>query len=105
MSRARPLSFRRLPDSRSRGIVSIETPVCLPVVLVAFLGVVQPALLSAARIVVHHAANRALRAAVVVLDDDPSRYDDEPRGEVGSSRLDAIRHAAYGPLSTVAASP
>lgn len=102
MSRARSLPPKSSKAGRSRGVVSIETLVCFPIVLVTFLGIVQLSLLYATRLVVQHAANRALRAAVVVLDDEPERYAGEARNRLGPRRLQAIRSAAYGPLGAVA---
>lgn len=54
-----------------------------------FLGMVQMCLMFAGDLVVQHAASRASRAAVVVLDDDPRYYEGASRRSVqtsGSSR-------------------
>lgn len=47
-----------------------------------FMGMVQMALMYAGDLVVQHAATRAARAASVVLDDDPERYDGQRRRAV-----------------------
>ncbi len=70
------------PRADQRGIVYIEMLMALVPVLVTFLGICQLALLYAGQLVVQHAATRAVRAAVVVLDDDPKHYDEAPRGNL-----------------------
>ena len=50
--------------------------------LLTFLGVIQVSLLSVAHLVVRHAAQRGVRSAVVVLEDDPVRYGGSPRGSL-----------------------
>lgn len=100
-----------------------------------FLGGLQLAFLAGARVVVQHAAARAVRTAVVTLDDDPVFYDGgerkrlDPRGEHvpapalverlaklespggrkrrarGDGRFARIRSAAYVPLSVLAPAP
>jgi hypothetical protein len=62
-----------------RGIVSIETLLALLPVLFTFLGVMQLSLFLMGKLVVQHAAGRAVRSAVVVLDDDPKYYDGAKR--------------------------
>lgn len=116
-----------------RGIVSIETLLVIVPVLLAFLGVMQLALIGLSFVVVHHSATRAARAAVVVLDDAPEHYggaergsltqgepakgpdfgltttvpsgtdDEEPRAQ--GARLAAIRQAAYAVLAVLSPPP
>lgn len=62
-------------NSARRGIVMIETLMALLPLLFTFLGVIQVALFLMGKLVVQHAAGRAVRSAVVVLDDDPQYYD------------------------------
>lgn len=113
-----------------RGVVSVETLLTLVPLLLAFLGVVQLALVGLAVVVVEHAATRGARAATVVLDDDPAHYGGAARGSLveGSAdpapdyglpttpgpsdepstpgaRLSAIRHAAYAPLAVLSPAP
>lgn len=65
----------------ARGVVYVEFLIAFTPIFVFFLALVQLSLIGVARIVVQHAAVRGARAAVVVLDDDPARYD-------GAKRLD-----------------
>ena len=71
-----------------------------------FLGTMQLALIFGARFVVQHGANRAARAAVVVLDDDPRYYDGEERNAVGGAQLtagqlsDGLQRMGLGGLRT-----
>jgi hypothetical protein len=55
--------------------------VFLPVFLL-FLAVIELGFIYTGRLVVQHAATRAARAAVVVIDDDPALYGGEQRGRV-----------------------
>ncbi|MGD8858902.1 MAG: TadE/TadG family type IV pilus assembly protein [Myxococcales bacterium] len=59
----------------TRGAVMVETLIAFVPLFILFLGILQLALLAAARLVVSHAAAAGARAAVVVLDDDPRHYD------------------------------
>jgi len=61
------------------GSVSLEMLLAALPVLFTFLGVLQLALFQIAQLVVTHAATRAVRAAVVVLNDAPESYASEPR--------------------------
>ncbi|MCB9666539.1 MAG: pilus assembly protein [Myxococcales bacterium] len=57
-----------------KGVVYVEfLAVFLPVFIMC-LAIIQLALLSAARLIIQHAAIRGARAAVVILDDDPKYY-------------------------------
>lgn len=120
--------------SARRGTIMIEVLMALLPLLLSFLGIVQLALFMMGKMVVQHAVGRAVRSAVVVLDDDPEKYggakrydleDGEPSGDEGllspsaeeddkftsllgtadvqgGARLQAIRQAAYHPLSVLA---
>lgn len=59
--------------------------------LLTFFGVLQLSLFQLAHLVVQHAAFRAARAAVVVLDDDPKYYDGAPAGDLtaGTAETDS----------------
>jgi hypothetical protein len=72
-----------------------------PTVLLLFLGIGQLTLLWGAKLAVKHAASAAVRAAVVVLDDDPRLYGGEARNAVpvGSIRRGEILRAAAGRLT------
>lgn len=124
--------------THDRGAVMAEMLLALPPVLLMFFVVAQSSLLSVGHLVVRHAAQRAARTAIVVLEDDPRRYGGQARGEIrplspppvgvrdalpitsdnntsmeqlaralvdrDASRLNAIRAAAYLPLSLIAPS-
>jgi hypothetical protein len=77
-----PAQARRRLLREQRGVVYLEFLFAIFPVLIAFFGFTQLALIITARIVVQHAATRAARSAVVVLDDDPERYDGAPRGQI-----------------------
>jgi hypothetical protein len=51
-------------------------------VMIFFFGLLQLAMIFSAHLVVRHAAERAARSAVVVLDDDPEHYANTDRGLV-----------------------
>lgn len=117
-----------------RGAAYVEFLIAFLPLFTLFLGMVQWALMGAADLVVQHAASRAVRAAVVVLDDDPDRYDGASRREIdhdgdssggssmaniiglecgggvglpgrsGGPRIAAIRQAAGWPLLAIAPS-
>jgi hypothetical protein len=81
--RLRSHRLRRLRGKRSSsGAIFVEVLVAIIPVLVFFFGLLQLGLLYTARLIVRHAAQRAVRSAVVVLEDDPARFDDTPQGEV-----------------------
>jgi len=76
----RPL--RSIQKRRTRGAIYVEVLVAIIPVLIFFFGLLQLAMLYSARLVVRHAAWRAARSAVVILEDDPARFNEVPRGEV-----------------------
>ncbi|UJR79091.1 TadE/TadG family type IV pilus assembly protein [Sandaracinus amylolyticus] len=61
------------------GAAYVEFLLAFVPILTLFLGLVQIGLLYAGNLVVQHAAHRAVRSAMVVLDDDPRYYEGEPR--------------------------
>jgi len=65
-----------------RGAVYVEFLLVFMPVFLLFLAIVELGFVYAARLVVQHASTRAVRAAVVVLDDDPALYGGAPRGRV-----------------------
>lgn len=67
-----------------RGTISIEMLLVLIPVLFTFLGVIQLALLQVGQMVVAHAAGRAVRSAVVVLDDHPDHYSGAGRNDLAA---------------------
>ena len=75
-----PQSGRARSDVR--GAVYVEFLVAFMPVFVMFLATTQLALLTAAKLVVQHAATSAARSAIVILEDDPERFDGAPRGSL-----------------------
>lgn len=78
-----------------RGAAYVEFLIVFIPVFMMFLGMIQAAMMYAANLVVTHAANTASRAAVVVLDDQESRYGDEARNSLaggggGDSPMDSV---------------
>jgi len=115
------------------GAAYVEFLIAFVPLFIMFLGMIQMSLMYAGDLVVQHAASRAARAAVVVIDDDPARYEGAARrevqpegsssgpsglggligvigggggagGNVGGPRLAAIRSAASMPLSAISPS-
>ena len=70
-----------------RGAAYVEFLLAFMPVLLFFMGMVQISLLFSGSLVVQHAANRAARCAVVVLDDDPQLYDGTPRNSLAGPGL------------------
>ncbi len=94
---------RRSHGSRQRGsrraaraVIYVEVLLTIIPVLLFFFGLLQLAWLQAARLIVQHAAQRAARSAVVVLEDDPRRFAGSPQGNV-------VYHAAAGEAAEAAA--
>jgi hypothetical protein len=94
--------------SDERGVVYVEFLIAVIPVWTLALSAFQLSLISAANLVVKHAADSAARSASVVLVDDPSEYAGEPtRSVAGSprapahgnrSRMERIELAARVPL-------
>jgi hypothetical protein len=85
----------------------LEFLVAFVPVFVLFLGLLQLVLLAAADLVVRHAAILGVRAAVVVLFDDPAFYAGSAQGDARdtpgeASRIAAIRRAVHAPLAALA---
>jgi len=99
------------------GVVYVEFLIVLPPLLLLFFGLTQIALVYGAKLLVQHAAARAVRAAIVVLPDDheDADYAGDPINSIGESgegleaygnaasggRLDAIRKAARLTLAPI----
>ncbi len=89
-SARRPESVTRWRSAQGfRGTASIELMICLVPVLFAFLVTAQLALLFMGRLIVQHAANRAVRSAIVILDDDPERHGGAIRGSLADASSEA----------------
>jgi hypothetical protein len=90
------------PLDRSRaGGVYVEFLIAFLPVFFFFLGLVQLAFVQVANLVVKHAATKAVRAAVVVLPDDPQYYGGVPVGQFSGQRQSDIERAAQIPLATL----
>jgi hypothetical protein len=78
------------------GMIMVELVIAFIPYMGLFLGIMQILLLEAGRLAVMHASTAAVRAAVVILDDDPRHYGGEPRNLAppGSRRLAEIHRAA-----------
>lgn len=77
-------SFRRTPSilaaaTETQGAVYVEFLLSFIPLFTFFLGMIQVAMLYSAQLVVQQAAITATRAAAVVLDDNPDRYDNQTR--------------------------
>ena len=75
-------SFRpslRAAATETQGAVYVEFLLSFIPLFTFFLGMIQVAMLYSAQLVVQQAAITATRAAAVVLDDNPGRYDDQTR--------------------------
>lgn len=69
-----------------RGAVYVEFLIAFMPLFFLFLGICQLALLATARLVVQHAVLTGARTAIVVLEDEPSRYDGARRGVLSGGR-------------------
>jgi len=77
------------------GSVFVELLFAFVPFVILVLGIIQLALLENGKIVSERAANAAVRAAVVILDDDPRRYGGSPRNSTfPGPRLREIQRAA-----------
>lgn len=82
----------------ARGIVYVEFVFAFMPLLVMFLSICQLACLTMGRLVVQHAALCGARAAIVVLEDDPTKYADAARGNLND------RDSSIGDLNGILAS-
>ena len=63
-------------------------------VFMLFLATTQLAMLTAAKLVVQHAATSAVRSAVVILSDDPNELGDAPRGSLTEGDVSEVTNGA-----------
>ncbi|MGE5786854.1 MAG: TadE/TadG family type IV pilus assembly protein [Myxococcales bacterium] len=86
----------RVSSDDERGAVYVEFLIAFFPIFLLFLALCQLALVGAAEAVVRHAAYAAVRSAIVVLHDDPKKFDGAERGSLVEgkaarmSNLDAI---------------
>jgi hypothetical protein len=101
----RGATLRRGGVADARGVVLVEFMIAFGPLLLVFLAAVQLALIGVAELVVCHAAVAGVRAAIVVLDDDPRFYAGEPRGSIGPApdapRMAAIRRAVAARMAAI----
>jgi hypothetical protein len=71
---------------RCRGVVYVEFLIAFIPLFLLFLGTCQLILLTAARVVVCHAAVTATRSAIVVLEDTADDYGGAPRGDLSRGK-------------------
>jgi len=69
-----------------RGVVYVEFLLAFFPILVLFFSVCQLALIASARLVVEHAAQSAVRSAIVLLDEPPGDFGDAPRGNLSEGQ-------------------
>jgi len=74
----------------TKGVAYAEFLIAIMPILMLFLGMVQLGLLFGARLMVQHAADRAMRTAIVVLDDDPRYYLGDARNSVRGNQLTTL---------------
>ena len=87
-----------------RGSASLSLVIVTVPFLAASFMTIHFLLIARADLVVKHAAARAVRTAVVVLDDREDRYGGEPRGAATGGRARAILEEARAPLLALAPS-
>jgi hypothetical protein len=87
----------------TRGAVYVEFLLAFIPLFFMFLGMLQMGLLYGASLVVQHSSNVAVRAAMVVMDDDPQYYEDEARREVDTeaSGVSSFVQSAGGAIGSL----
>jgi hypothetical protein len=85
---------RRVASSDARGAVYVEFLVAFFPVFMLFLATIQLSLLTAARLVVQHAATSSVRSAVVILSDAPGELGEAPRGSLTEGDASSVTNAA-----------
>jgi hypothetical protein len=85
----------------TKGAVYVEFLIAFLPLLFFFLGLVQLIFVQTASLIVKHAASKAVRAAVVVLPDDPKYYGGTPVGQFSGQRKSDIERSAQIPLATM----
>ncbi|MGC4068882.1 MAG: hypothetical protein QM784_30410 [Polyangiaceae bacterium] len=76
----------------ARGAVYVEFLIAFFPLFLLFLALCQLALVGAAEAVVRHSAYLAARSAIVVLEDDPEKFDGAARGSVSQGRRSRVRN-------------
>ncbi len=70
-----------------RGVVYVEFLLAFFPLLILFFSVCQLALIASARLVVEHAAQSAVRSAIVILDEPPGAFGGAPRGDLSQGQI------------------
>lgn len=76
----------RVNPSDERGVVYVEFLIAFFPLFLLFLALCQLALVGAAEAVVRHSAYAAARSAIVVLEDDPKKFDRADRGSLSQGK-------------------
>jgi hypothetical protein len=84
----RPPQFDAALARDQRGVVYVEFLLAFFPLFILFLSVCQLALIASARLVVEHAAQSAVRSAIVILDEPPADFGDAPRGVLSEGQTD-----------------
>lgn len=98
---APPPNPLRGPRRATAGAVYVEFLIAFLPVFFFFLSLVQLIFIQTANLITKHAASKAVRAAAVVLPDDPKYYGNTPVGQYSGQRKSDIEHAAQIPLATM----
>jgi Flp pilus assembly protein TadG len=85
----------------TRGAVYVEFLAVFMPLFLFFLSLVQLIFVQTASLITSHAAMTAVRAAVVVIHDDPKLYGGIAEGNASGARLTDITRAAAIPLSAL----
>jgi len=89
----------------ARGAVYVEFLVAFMPIFVFFMALVQFGFVQTANLVVKHAAVTGVRAASVVLPDDPTFYEGASVNRAEGKRLEEIERAVKMPLKALESSP
>ena len=81
----------RLVPNDERGAVYVEFLIAFFPLFLLFLALCQLALIGSAEAIVRHAAYAAVRSAIVVLEDDPEKFDRADRGSLSQGRASAVK--------------
>jgi hypothetical protein len=85
----------------SYGAVYVEFLIAFMPLFIFFLSLIQFIFVCTASVVTHYSAIKAVRAAIVVLPDDPMFYGGQAPGQASGARMDAILQAASVPFRTL----
>ena len=95
--------WARVDVGESSGAIYVAAPHCVPAHIFFFLSLLQLIFVQSANLITKHAATKAVRAAAVVLPDDPAYYGGVPVGSFSGQRKTDIARAAQFSLATMGA--